>query len=184
MCVGVVKELLYFIFYFFGLDDCPISWTLSVCKMFYSQNMRWKRYRYTPFSPDEVPFPKLTVNKFIRQSATDIIHILTSPPSPTAMSLEGGDETINTLLKLAEVLQRTGKNHHYNLHNHHLNRWRSLRLRGCKRIKTSLYLRGCLQQPKAEHGKKVSYQCRKKCYNLHSNTGNNFKSMPADVLLA
>ena len=61
------------------------------------------------FFPHKIAFPKLTANKFLRQSAADIIRILTAPPSSTTLSLQAGDETRNSLLQLTELLNRTEK---------------------------------------------------------------------------
>ena len=58
------------------------------------------------FSPKVVPFPKISTDDFLRQAATDIITILTEPPSSTYPTLEAGDSTHNTLLKIAETLKR------------------------------------------------------------------------------
>lgn len=45
----------------------------------------------------------------MRQAATDIISILTAPPSTTVPSLQAGDPTRNALLEIATVLNRTEK---------------------------------------------------------------------------
>ena len=45
----------------------------------------------------------------MRQAATDIIKILTAPPSNVAPSLQAGDETRNGLLLLAKLLNRADK---------------------------------------------------------------------------
>ena len=61
------------------------------------------------FSPTVVPFPKVSTDDFLRQAATDIITILTEPPSSTTPTLEAGDGTRNALLKIAETLKRADK---------------------------------------------------------------------------
>ena len=53
-----------------------------------------------------IPFPKVSLDDFLRQAATDIISILTAPPSTTAPSLQAGDPTRNALLEIATVLNR------------------------------------------------------------------------------
>lgn len=56
------------------------------------------------FFPKVIPFPKVGIDDFLRQAATDIITILTHPPSSTTPSLEAGDITRNALLKIANTL--------------------------------------------------------------------------------
>ena len=58
------------------------------------------------FFPRDIPIPKVGLDNFLRQAATDIITILTSPPSTTTPSLEVGDPTRNALQKIAEILNR------------------------------------------------------------------------------
>ena len=58
------------------------------------------------FFPTVVPYPKVGLDPFLRQSATDIITILTSKPSYTTPSLKVGDPTRNALLEIATVLNR------------------------------------------------------------------------------
>ena len=53
-----------------------------------------------------IPFPKVNMKYFLRQAATDIITMLTDPPSTTTPSLQAGDPIKNTLLQLATLLQR------------------------------------------------------------------------------
>ena len=58
------------------------------------------------FFPTNVPFPKVTLVDFLKQAATDIVTILTHPPSTTTPSLEAGDPIRNALLTLATQLKR------------------------------------------------------------------------------
>ena len=58
------------------------------------------------FFPTNVPFPQVKLVAFLKQAATDIITILTSPPSTTTPSLEAGDPVRNVLLTLATQLHR------------------------------------------------------------------------------
>ena len=61
------------------------------------------------FFPSVIPLPKVTVDDFLRQSVTDIIGLLTTPPTTTTISLKAGDKTHNSLLQLAELLKRSEK---------------------------------------------------------------------------
>ena len=57
--------------------------------------------------PVTVPFPKLSIEDFLKQAAQDIVTILKDPPSTTTLSLKVGDEMNNALVHLAEILNRT-----------------------------------------------------------------------------
>ena len=59
------------------------------------------------FFPQKIKFPEVNLDDFLRQSATDIISILTAPPSTTTVLLKVGDETRNDLLQIATILKRT-----------------------------------------------------------------------------
>ena len=59
------------------------------------------------FFPHTIPFPEVRVDDYLRQAATDILDILTNPPSTTLPTLQAGDETRNALLKIATQLKRT-----------------------------------------------------------------------------
>ena len=56
--------------------------------------------------PHTVPIPEVKLDDFLRQAAGDIVSILQTPPSTTAISLQAGDTTRNALEKIAEILQR------------------------------------------------------------------------------
>ena len=58
------------------------------------------------FFPTTVPFPEIKLDDFLRQAASDIITILTQPPSTTTPSLQAGDPVRNALTTLATQLQR------------------------------------------------------------------------------
>ena len=59
------------------------------------------------FFPHEIPFPKVTIDTFLRQAAMDIVTILSTPPTKTPLpGLEAGDETSNAILQLANILNR------------------------------------------------------------------------------
>ena len=61
------------------------------------------------FFPAEIPFPRVKLQDFLVQAATDIITLLTSPPSTTTPSLQAGDPVRNALLTLATQLKRIDK---------------------------------------------------------------------------
>ena len=58
------------------------------------------------FLPHDIPFPQVTMADHLRQAASDIVTILTSPPSPTTPSLKAGDPIRNALLDIATQLNR------------------------------------------------------------------------------
>ena len=58
------------------------------------------------FFPTTIPFPQIKLDDYLRQAATDIITILTQPPSTTTPSLQAGDPVRNALLTLATQLKR------------------------------------------------------------------------------
>ena len=58
------------------------------------------------YFPTIIPFPKVGLEEFLRQAATDIVTILSNPPSTTVPGLEQGSTTNNALLKLAKILNR------------------------------------------------------------------------------
>ena len=57
-------------------------------------------------SYQHLPFPQVNISDHLRQAASDIITILTSPPSTTVPSLKAGNPTRNALLELATQLKR------------------------------------------------------------------------------
>ena len=58
------------------------------------------------FFPNEIPFPKVTLEDHLKQATTNIIDILTMPPSTNVPSLQAGDTTQNALRQLAKLLNR------------------------------------------------------------------------------
>ena len=56
------------------------------------------------FIPAQINFPELKLDDFLKQSAQDIITLLTNPPPSTVPSLQAGDSTRNALLQLATLL--------------------------------------------------------------------------------
>ena len=59
------------------------------------------------FFPTTVPFPKVNLEAFLRQAASDIVSLLQNPPSTTTPSLPAGDDIQNALLQLATIIHRT-----------------------------------------------------------------------------
>ena len=58
------------------------------------------------FLPHTIPIPKTNIDDYLRQSAQDIITILSNQPSITAPSLTVGDPVRNALVKIAQQLGR------------------------------------------------------------------------------
>ena len=58
------------------------------------------------FFPTTIPFPQVKLDDHLKQAASDIITILTQPPSTTIPSLQAGDPVRNALLTLATQLKR------------------------------------------------------------------------------
>ena len=59
------------------------------------------------FFPTTLSFPEIKLDDFLRQAASDIITILTLPPSTTTPSLQTGDPVRNILITLETQLNRT-----------------------------------------------------------------------------
>ena len=58
------------------------------------------------FFPTVIPMPQVGLEDFLRQAASDIITILTDPPSTTTLKLQVGDSTRNAMLELASIFNR------------------------------------------------------------------------------
>ena len=58
------------------------------------------------FFPKQVPFPKMSTEDMLLQSATDILAILQSPPPSLVPTIQYGDEAKNAIEHLARLLQR------------------------------------------------------------------------------
>ena len=71
----------------------PCTRTTRVCKT-------------VTFIPHEIPIPQVTLTDHLKQAATDIVTLLTNPPSSTTPSLRAGDPVQNALLDIAEQLKR------------------------------------------------------------------------------
>ena len=63
------------------------------------------------FIPHTIPIPKTNIDDFLRQAASDIIHILSRPPSTTAPSLNAGDPVRNALVEISKQLGRADTIH-------------------------------------------------------------------------
>ena len=57
--------------------------------------------------PHSVSFPKLKRKDHLKQATTDIVALLTQPPSSTVPALKEGDPTRNVLLTFTQRLNRT-----------------------------------------------------------------------------
>ena len=60
------------------------------------------------FLSKTIPIPKTNTTEYLHQAASDIIHILSQPPSPTIPSLRAGDPIRGALYELATLLQQSG----------------------------------------------------------------------------
>ena len=58
------------------------------------------------FFPYSIPFPRVTLNDHLKQAATNIISILSNPPSTTVPSLLAGEDTNQALYEIAKLLGR------------------------------------------------------------------------------
>ena len=56
------------------------------------------------FVPRTIPIPTINTDNFLTQAASDIITLLTCPPSNIPLTLQIGDSTKNGLLQLATLL--------------------------------------------------------------------------------
>ena len=78
------------------------------CLRAYFPKTRSERIVHTvKFFPSEIPIPKVGIEDFLQQAATDIISILQDKPSTTTLGLQIGDTTRNALLEISNILQRT-----------------------------------------------------------------------------
>ena len=74
-----------------------------------SQHPRMRKVRdceTIEFFPHDTPFPKVSIKDHLQKAATDIVTILSQPPSPTKTSLEEKDSTRNAILNLEYMLNR------------------------------------------------------------------------------
>ena len=60
------------------------------------------------FFPEKIPFPKFTTNAYLRQTAEDMLSLLSQPQVTTpAVPLEFGPPILNTYRALADILRRS-----------------------------------------------------------------------------
>ena len=59
------------------------------------------------FFPHSIPFPEVKLKDFLKQEASDIVTLLTQPPSTTVPSLQAGHPAYNILLTLSQLLKHT-----------------------------------------------------------------------------
>ena len=57
------------------------------------------------FFPQQVPFPQVSNETFLRQAAFDVLAILQAP-QPTTPALIYGDKTMNAFIEVATILKR------------------------------------------------------------------------------
>ena len=57
------------------------------------------------FSPKSIPFPQVTRTDFLKHAASDIVSLLSQPPSSSIHSLQAGDPARKVLLTLATQLK-------------------------------------------------------------------------------
>ena len=78
-------------------------------KCFFLKTRSERNVDTVTFFPKQISFPKIDLDAFLRQAATDIIAILSDPPSTTTLQLKAGASTQNALLEISDILQRTEK---------------------------------------------------------------------------
>ena len=61
------------------------------------------------YFPKVIPFPKTSLEDHLRQASSDIVAILTRPPSTVSPALESGDKINNALLTLASIFKTAEK---------------------------------------------------------------------------
>ena len=75
-------------------------------KCYFTRTKRERDCDTVEFFPTSLPFPSVTLTDHLKQAASDIVTILTQPPSTTAPSLAAGDPVRNALLTLATQLKQ------------------------------------------------------------------------------
>ena len=77
------------------------------CVRCYSLKTRSERDIDTvTFLPHTVPLPRMNIDTYLRQAATDIVQLLKKTPNIAFPTLQAGDKTYNAISKLAVLLQR------------------------------------------------------------------------------
>jgi hypothetical protein len=74
-------------------------------KCFIPKTSRTRDADTVQFFPHKIPIPSFTTEALLRQTAVDMVSLLTSPPSLTP-ALQYGDSTQNALLQIAKLLNR------------------------------------------------------------------------------
>ena len=67
------------------------------------------------FFPHDFPFPRVTLKDHLKQAATDIISILSNPPSSAIPSFQARDSTNQAITEIAKLLKRIDKIPNLNL---------------------------------------------------------------------
>ena len=75
-------------------------------KILFFAHKNTSRLRHCHIFSTAIPFPEIGVTDVLRQAASDIISILTRPPSTITLSLAADNLVRNTLLTLATQLKR------------------------------------------------------------------------------
>ena len=77
------------------------------CLTCYFPQTRAERHVDTvKFFPHTVPIPKMQLEDFLRQTATDIVHLLKQPPSSVVPSLQAGEPTYNAIRDIACIFNQ------------------------------------------------------------------------------
>ena len=58
---------------------------------------------------DNVPFPQVKVEDYLRQAVTDVVSLLKNPPASTYPTLQYGNSTLNAFRQIAETLNRAAQ---------------------------------------------------------------------------
>ena len=94
-----------------GKDGCYVGQSINHyrCVQYYFLRTAVRDCDTVSFFPTTVTFSDIKLPDFFRQTASDILTILTQPPSTTTPSLAAGDPVRNALLKIATQLQCVDK---------------------------------------------------------------------------
>jgi len=78
-------------------------------KCYFTDTLAERDVLKVDFFPEKHPFPKLTRDDYLQQTAEDMLHLLQNPPSTTAAPhdpLEFGSPILNAYAKVADILRR------------------------------------------------------------------------------
>ena len=84
----------------------PLMEHYRCVNFYFPQTKETRDVETVNFFPTNVPFPKVKIEDFLRQAASDIVTILQHPPSTTVPLLQAGNTIQNALLQLVIVLNR------------------------------------------------------------------------------